>query len=154
MIEEYLAMKDKKIAKQSMNSSFKKLWHLADEDDEEGTYVFGKTKHEFITTFHQNSWGLTNHSFESHSIVLICSLDTFEEEYKVESEVFDLLKIDVNLFTCNTPLRNIFNEFSQLSSMEDDLYTYDVGVLEPSYFPFVEQPYDDLKNGNLDIYKP
>nr|GEU42073.1 hypothetical protein [Tanacetum cinerariifolium] len=40
MIEEYLAMEDKKMAKQSINSSFKKLWYLVDEDDEEGTYVF------------------------------------------------------------------------------------------------------------------
>ncbi|GKD95749.1 hypothetical protein Tco_1379646 [Tanacetum coccineum] len=39
-IEEYLAMKDKKMAKQSMNSYFEKLWYLADEDDEEETYVF------------------------------------------------------------------------------------------------------------------
>ncbi|GJX12701.1 hypothetical protein Tco_0204459 [Tanacetum coccineum] len=27
-------------------------------------------------------------------------------------------------------------------------------VLEDSYFPCVEQPYDDLENGNLDIYEP
>ncbi|GJS82930.1 hypothetical protein Tco_0749471 [Tanacetum coccineum] len=33
-------MEDKKIAKQSMNSSLEKLWYLADEDDEEETYVF------------------------------------------------------------------------------------------------------------------
>ncbi|GJT99695.1 reverse transcriptase domain-containing protein [Tanacetum coccineum] len=108
-IDEYLTIKDKKMAKRSMNSSFEKLWYLADEDDEEETYV----------------------------------------EYKV----FDLPKIDVDLFTCDTPLKAIFDEFSRLSSKEDDLFAYEVGVLEDSYFPCVEQPYDDLENVNLDIYE-
>ncbi|GJU45595.1 hypothetical protein Tco_1202861 [Tanacetum coccineum] len=85
-------------------------------------------------------------AYESHTVVPICSLDTFEEEYKAESEVFNLLKIDVYVFTYDTPLGTIFDEFSRLSSMEDDLFTYEVGVLEPSYFPCVEQPYDDLEN--------
>nr|GEU38560.1 SGNH hydrolase-type esterase domain-containing protein [Tanacetum cinerariifolium] len=62
---------------------------------------------------------------ESHTVVPLCSLDTFEEEYKVESEVFNLLKIDVHVFTYDTPLGMIFNEFSRLSSMEDDLFTYE-----------------------------
>ncbi|GKB25605.1 hypothetical protein Tco_0865006 [Tanacetum coccineum] len=38
--------------------------------------------------------------------------------------------------------------------MEDDLLTYEVGVLDPSYIPNVEQPYDDLENGDLDVYEP
>ncbi|GKC16309.1 hypothetical protein Tco_1013091 [Tanacetum coccineum] len=37
--------------------------------------------------------------------------------------------------------------------MEDDLFTYEMGVLEDSYFPCVKQPYDDLENRNLDIYE-
>ncbi|GKB34421.1 hypothetical protein Tco_0879363 [Tanacetum coccineum] len=44
-IDEYLAMKDKKMAKQCMNSSLEKLWCLADEDDEEESYTFDT--HEF-----------------------------------------------------------------------------------------------------------
>ncbi|GJZ34621.1 putative reverse transcriptase domain-containing protein [Tanacetum coccineum] len=91
---------------------------------------------------------------ESHTAVHVCSLDTFKDEYKEESKVFNLLKIDVDLFTCDTPLGMIFDEFSQLSSMEDDLFTYEEGVLEPSYFPCAEQPYDDLENGDLDVYEP
>ncbi|GKD66205.1 hypothetical protein Tco_1308313 [Tanacetum coccineum] len=38
--------------------------------------------------------------------------------------------------------------------MEDDLFAYELGVLEDYYFPCVEQPYDDLDNGVLDIYEP
>ncbi|GJQ95047.1 hypothetical protein Tco_0006186 [Tanacetum coccineum] len=38
--------------------------------------------------------------------------------------------------------------------MEDDLFTYELGVLEDFYFLCVEQPYDNLKNGDLDIYEP
>ncbi|GKD73315.1 hypothetical protein Tco_1331597, partial [Tanacetum coccineum] len=87
VIEEYLAMKDKKMAKQSMDSSLEKLWYFVDEDDEEKTYVFD------------------------------------------------------------------MNEFPRLSSMEDDLFAYELGVLEDYYFPCVEQPYDDLDNGVLDIYE-
>ncbi|GJW83042.1 hypothetical protein Tco_0156187 [Tanacetum coccineum] len=38
--------------------------------------------------------------------------------------------------------------------MEDDLFAYELGVLEDFYFPCVEQPYDNLKNCNLDVYEP
>ncbi|GJW01820.1 hypothetical protein Tco_1557071 [Tanacetum coccineum] len=140
-----------------MNSSFEKLWYLADEDDEEETY-------ESLYSTHNEKYDAIACDFSpelefllasgSHSTVPVYSLDTFEEEYKVESEVFDLLRINVDLFTCDTPLRTIFDEFSQLSNMEDDLFAYEVGVLEDFYFPCVEQPYDDLENGNLDIYEP
>ncbi|GJT01654.1 hypothetical protein Tco_0822823 [Tanacetum coccineum] len=90
---------------------------------------------------------------ESHIVVPVCSLDTFEEEFKVETEVFDLLEIDVDLFTYDIPLGTIFDEFRRLSGMKNDLFTYEVEVLEPSYIPCVEQPYNDSKNGNLDIYE-
>ncbi|GJR84703.1 hypothetical protein Tco_0155488 [Tanacetum coccineum] len=150
-IDEYLTIEDKKMAKQSMNSSFERLLYLADEDDEEETYVFDMN--EFLTIqihnnlssksarTHESLYSTLNEkydaivcdfspelefllAFESHTVVLVYSLDTFEEEYKVESEVFDLINIDVDLFTCDTPLGMIFDEFSQLSSMEDDLFNY------------------------------
>ncbi|GJW58850.1 hypothetical protein Tco_0105581 [Tanacetum coccineum] len=76
------------------------------------------------------------------------------KEYEVESEVFDLLKIDLDLFTCNTPLGIIFDEFKRLSSMQNDLFAYELGVLEDFYFPCVEQPYDNLRNSDLDVYEP
>nr|GEU88781.1 SGNH hydrolase-type esterase domain-containing protein [Tanacetum cinerariifolium] len=76
IIKEYLAMKDKKMAKQIMDSSLGKLWYLADEDDE------------------------------------------------------------------------------RLSSIEDDLFAYELGVLEDSYIPSIEQPYDKLKHDDLNIYEP
>ncbi|GKC91792.1 hypothetical protein Tco_1152441 [Tanacetum coccineum] len=38
--------------------------------------------------------------------------------------------------------------------IEDDLFAYELGILKDSYFPCVEQPYDDLENGDLDIYEP
>ncbi|GJY82117.1 hypothetical protein Tco_0494868 [Tanacetum coccineum] len=74
-----------------------------------------------------------------------------KDEYKIESDVFNLLKINADLFTWDTPLATIFDEFSQLSSMDDDLFTYEVRVPEPSYFACVEQQYDNLKNGDLDF---
>ncbi|GJX69564.1 hypothetical protein Tco_0305291 [Tanacetum coccineum] len=51
-------------------------------------------------------------------------------EYEPESDAFDLLKIDPNLFTCDTFLGTIFDEFRPLSSVKDDLFTYELGVYE------------------------
>nr|GEU41484.1 putative reverse transcriptase domain-containing protein [Tanacetum cinerariifolium] len=52
--------------------------------------------------------------------------DGFEEEYMIKSEVFDLLKINLDIFTYDTPLGMILDEFKQLSNMEDDLFTYEL----------------------------
>ncbi|GKA90002.1 hypothetical protein Tco_0811814 [Tanacetum coccineum] len=51
---------------------------------------------------------------------------------KVESEMLNLLKINADLFTCDTPLGMNFNEFSRLRGMDDDLCAYEVKLLEPS----------------------
>ncbi|GKA95319.1 hypothetical protein Tco_0817357 [Tanacetum coccineum] len=72
---------------------------------------------------------------------------------KEESEALGLLKIDDDLFTCNTPLGTIFEKFNRLSGMDDDLFIYEVGILELSYFPSVEQQVDDLNNGYIDVYE-
>ncbi|GKC34438.1 hypothetical protein Tco_1046822 [Tanacetum coccineum] len=72
---------------------------------------------------------------------------------KDESEVLGLLKIDDDLFTCDTPLRTIFDEFNRLSVMDDDLFIYEVGNPGLSYFPSVEQQYDNLEYGDLDVYE-
>nr|GEU28932.1 zf-BED domain-containing protein [Tanacetum cinerariifolium] len=80
--------------------------------------------------------------------------DTFEEEYKIESEVFELLKISDDLFSYDTPFEIVFNEFRRLSSMEDNLFPYKLGVVEDSYFLCIEQPHDNLKNDDLDVYEP
>ncbi|GKD25825.1 hypothetical protein Tco_1232039 [Tanacetum coccineum] len=132
-------MEDKNIAKQSMNSSFEKLLYLADEDDEEETYVLDMNEFPAIqihnnlssksTGTHESLYSTLDEKYdviacdfspelkfllasESHIDVPVCSLDTFKEDCKVESKVFDLLKIDVNLSTCDTPLGMTFDEFS------------------------------------------
>ncbi|GJV65495.1 hypothetical protein Tco_1476323 [Tanacetum coccineum] len=46
------------------------------------------------------------------------------------------------------------SQVRRLSSMEDNLFTYELGVVEDSYFPCVEQPHDNLKNGDLNVYEP
>nr|GEW23327.1 hypothetical protein [Tanacetum cinerariifolium] len=168
-------MEDKKMEKQGMNSFLEKLWYLADEDDEEETYVFdmneflaiqkgmallgvslcsGRDSRIIIPPLNENCNAIACDFSPLHTAVSVYSLDTFQKEYKGESKVFDLLKIDVDLFTCDTPLWMIFDEFSRLSSTKDDLFAYKVGVLEDSYFPYVEQPYNNLENGDLDIYEP
>ncbi|GJY92767.1 hypothetical protein Tco_0508549, partial [Tanacetum coccineum] len=72
---------------------------------------------------------------------------------KKESDALGLLKIDDDLFTCDTPLGEICNEFNRLSGMDDDMFTYDVKIQELSYSPCVEQQMDDFENGNLDVYE-
>ncbi|GJZ28714.1 hypothetical protein Tco_0573361 [Tanacetum coccineum] len=72
---------------------------------------------------------------------------------KEESEVLGLLMIDDDLFTCDTPLRMIFNEINRLSRMDDDLFTYEGKIHELSCSPSVEQQVNDLYNGNLDVYE-
>ncbi|GKA24535.1 hypothetical protein Tco_0710568, partial [Tanacetum coccineum] len=85
---------------------------------------------------------------------MICNISHFQIKYiKEESEIIGLLMIDDDLFTCDTPLGMIFNEFNRLSGMDDDLFTYEVKILELSYSPSVEQQMDDLDNGNLDVYE-
>ncbi|GJT47961.1 hypothetical protein Tco_0974118 [Tanacetum coccineum] len=69
---------------------------------------------------------------------------------KDESKSLGLLMIDDDLFTCDTPLGMIFNEFNRLSSMDVDLFTYEVKIPELSYYPYVEQQTDELDNENLD----
>ncbi|GKA31017.1 hypothetical protein Tco_0717322 [Tanacetum coccineum] len=72
----------------------------------------------------------------------------------IESEVFDLLKISDNLFTYDSPLGMVFDEFKRLSSMEDDLSTYELEVIEDFYFSCIEQPHDSLTNDDLGVYEP
>ena len=38
----------------------------------------------------------------------------------------DLLTIDADLFTWETPLETLFAEFKRLGSIDDDLFTYDL----------------------------
>ncbi|GJS71238.1 hypothetical protein Tco_0704079 [Tanacetum coccineum] len=138
------------MAKQFMNSSFEKLWYLANEDDEEETYLFDINEflaiqiHSSIpsksTRTHESLYLTLNEKYDaiacdfspelvfllasgSHTIVPVYFLDTFEEE----SDVFDF--------------------------MEDDLFAYEVGIAE-DFFPCAKQPCDDLENGDLDVYEP
>ncbi|GJV64480.1 hypothetical protein Tco_1475308 [Tanacetum coccineum] len=72
---------------------------------------------------------------------------------KEGSKILGLLLIDDDFFTYDAPVGTIFNEFSRLSGMEDDLFTYEVKVPELSYSPSVEQQMDDLDDVNLDVYE-
>ncbi|GJZ32361.1 hypothetical protein Tco_0577797 [Tanacetum coccineum] len=116
-------MEDKKMAKQSMDSSLGMLWYLAGEDDEEETYVFDMNEFPAIQI---------RNNFSSKSA------ETHESLYSTLNEKYDVIAI---LLKKNT-------------SIEDDLFAYELGILKDSYFPCVEQPYDDLENGDLDIYEP
>nr|GEW25094.1 hypothetical protein [Tanacetum cinerariifolium] len=70
-----------------------------------------------------------------------------------DSEVLYLLKINEDLFTYDTPLRMTFNEFSQLSGMDDDLFTYEVEIPKLYNTPRIEGQLDNLDNVDLEIYE-
>nr|GEV19986.1 hypothetical protein [Tanacetum cinerariifolium] len=38
--------------------------------------------------------------------------------------------------------------------MEDDLFTYELGIIKDFHFPCIEQPHDNLANDDLDVYEP
>ncbi|GJX68607.1 hypothetical protein Tco_0304334 [Tanacetum coccineum] len=73
-----------------------------------------------------------------------------------ESEDVGLLKIKDDLFTYDSPLGAIFNEFNRLSRMEDDLFTREVEIPGLSFIPCDEAIHDerelndDHDIGNLD----
>ncbi|GJZ57010.1 hypothetical protein Tco_0612504 [Tanacetum coccineum] len=72
---------------------------------------------------------------------------------KEESEILDLLKIDNDLFSYDTPLGTIFDEFGRLNGMNDNLFTYEIGINVLSNIPCVEQQVDDSDNGDLNVYE-
>ncbi|GJY01145.1 hypothetical protein Tco_0359297 [Tanacetum coccineum] len=193
-IEEYLAIEDKKIAKQSMNSSFEKLWYLADEDDEEETYVFDMNKFSAIQIHnnlsskyagtHESLYSTLNEKYDAiacefspklefllaskaHTVVPVYSLDTFEEEYKLEyeisgddeevliddefsdleeenmregNEIDEIFKIETNIFLFETPLCKEFKEFNHLLQIDVDVLTRDL----PGF-----KTYERLEDGNF-----
>ncbi|GJW21524.1 hypothetical protein Tco_0032146 [Tanacetum coccineum] len=153
-IEEYLVMEEEKMAKQNTNS-YPNSNNLSSKlvGTQEALYSTLDEKYDAITRDFSPELEFLLAS-ESHIVVPVCSIDTFDDEYKEESEMLDLLKIDLDWFTCDTPHGMVFNEFRRLSNMEDDLFTYKLGVIEDSYFPCIEQPHDSLKNKDLNVYEP
>nr|GEX04128.1 hypothetical protein [Tanacetum cinerariifolium] len=113
-IEEYLAIEDKKMTNQSMNSSLRKLWYLADEDDEEENNMFDMNEflaiqthnnlspksigtHESLDSTLDEKYDAIACDFppklefllasESRTDVSVYSLDTFKEEHKENSNL-------------------------------------------------------------------
>ncbi|GJV93512.1 hypothetical protein Tco_1541325 [Tanacetum coccineum] len=74
---------------------------------------------------------------------------------KKEPEVLWMFETEDDLFTYDTRLRMTFNEFNRLSGMNDDLFTYEVGIPGLSCPSHGEQQCDDLGNyHDLDVYEP
>ncbi|GJR08443.1 hypothetical protein Tco_0791095 [Tanacetum coccineum] len=77
----------------------------------------------------------------------------------VETEVLNLLKISDNLFSFETPLGMTFEGFDRgifttsLSSMNDDLVTYEVKGPKPTYAPCVEQQTGNQTKKDLESYE-
>ncbi|PWA51689.1 ATP-dependent DNA helicase PIF1 [Artemisia annua] len=109
---------------------------------------------------------------ESHTILPVCSLEVYEDVN------FNILTIDADLLSWETPLETTFMEFKRLSNIEDGLFTYDllmrkfqieymnsnnamtkssnqsynkgnIQPVQPSYMPYSEQ-YWGLDKSNLD----
>ncbi|PWA77905.1 hypothetical protein CTI12_AA158160 [Artemisia annua] len=57
---------------------------------------------------------------ESHTLTHVCSLEVYEDVN------FNILTIDDDLFSWETPLETTFMEFKRLSNIKDDLFTYDL----------------------------
>ncbi|PWA81897.1 hypothetical protein CTI12_AA184020 [Artemisia annua] len=59
-------------------------------------------------------------NFKSQTNILVCSSEVYEDGN------FDILTIDADLFSWETPLETTFMEFKRLSCMKDDLFTYNL----------------------------
>ncbi|GKF36370.1 hypothetical protein Tco_0113128 [Tanacetum coccineum] len=70
---------------------------------------------------------------------------------KEEFKKLGLLEIDEDLFTYDTQLGMIFNEFNRLSGINDDLFTYEIEV--PKLTPCVEQRISDPTHNDLGEYE-
>ncbi|PWA85355.1 C2 calcium/lipid-binding domain, CaLB [Artemisia annua] len=57
---------------------------------------------------------------KSQTNIPVCTLEVYEDVN------FNILTIDADLFSWETPLETTFMEFKHLSCMEDDLFTYDL----------------------------
>ncbi|GJU09856.1 hypothetical protein Tco_1132252 [Tanacetum coccineum] len=79
---------------------------------------------------------------------------TITKVIKKELEKLGFIKINDDLFACNTPLRTLFDEFNRLSGIDDDLFTYKVVIPELASIPRDPKEEDDSDNGDLDIYEP
>nr|GEV62322.1 SGNH hydrolase-type esterase domain-containing protein [Tanacetum cinerariifolium] len=80
---------------------------------------------------------------------VVARIKVIKEEY----EVLYLLKINEDLFIYNTPLGTTFNEFSRLSGMYDNLFTYEARIPKLCNTPRVEGQLDNLDNVDLDVYE-
>ncbi|GJY06894.1 hypothetical protein Tco_0373948 [Tanacetum coccineum] len=73
---------------------------------------------------------------------------------KEELEKLGFLMINDNSFACNTPLGTLCDEFNRLSGIDEDLFTYEVVILELASIPYDLKEEDNSDNGDLDIYEP
>nr|GEV63288.1 hypothetical protein [Tanacetum cinerariifolium] len=64
---------------------------------------------------------------------------------KGEFEKLEFLKISDVSLTCNTSLKIFNEEFNRMSKMEDDLFTYEVEIVEVTNIPCDLKKEDDLK---------
>ncbi|GJU08801.1 hypothetical protein Tco_1125231 [Tanacetum coccineum] len=71
---------------------------------------------------------------------------------KEESEKLGLLEID-DLFTYDTQLGMVFNDFNRLSGINDDLFTYEIEVPKPTFTPCVKQRTGNPIHDDLEDYE-
>ncbi|GKE03577.1 hypothetical protein Tco_1395595 [Tanacetum coccineum] len=84
-------------------------------------------------------------------IIFLTSSVAMTKVIKQEFEKLGLLEIDDDLFTYDTRLGMIFNEFIRLSGINDDLFTYEIEVPKPT--PCVEQRTSDPTHNDLGDYE-
>nr|GEV87753.1 hypothetical protein [Tanacetum cinerariifolium] len=70
---------------------------------------------------------------------------------KEGSKKHRLLKINVDSLACNSPLGIIFDEFSRLSGMHDDLFTYEVEIPGLPSIPCDKKEEDDSDDGDDEV---
>ncbi|PWA82667.1 hypothetical protein CTI12_AA175940 [Artemisia annua] len=144
MVYEYLVMEHKENKRYEKSCTEKMV--ISENDDEYDNYEVSLTKFQAICDTHKSrrrsEWKKelflsdpyenfnaivcnlptidTLLQSEPHTTMPICSFKSYEDAK------FNIFNIDADLFSWETPLESIFKEFKRLSSIEDDLFTYDL----------------------------
>nr|GFA31355.1 importin-beta domain, armadillo-type fold protein [Tanacetum cinerariifolium] len=91
-------------------------------------------------------------TFLTNATYPVQQIDTSnDKEIKEEFEKLGLLEIDENLFTYDTQLGTIFNDFNRLIRINDNLFTYEIEIPKPTRC--VKQQTDDPTYNDLKEYE-
>nr|GEW31116.1 zf-BED domain-containing protein [Tanacetum cinerariifolium] len=125
----------KRAAKESLEQQIKERFSTTEPTDDKEKELCVKLKRLFKPDNDDTLWKLQSN----------------DKEIKEEFEKLGLLEINKDLFTYDTQLGTIFNDFNRLIRFNDNLFTYEIEIPKPTRC--VKQQTDDPTHNDLKEYK-